>query len=773
MKKSNILMRNAIATALGLVIGAPAIAQDLILEEIVVTAQKREQSVRDIAATVNVIAGQAIDDFGARDFRDLEDLTAGLSLTTLNARTSTVSLRGISNDPESGSEPGVDLYFNDVLTRPDTAFSQIFDMERIEVLRGPQGVLQGRTSPGGAIVMKTKRPSLESFNGSVMATVGDNDGLNTQLAIGGPIIDGVLGIRIAGVYDEHNGGNVTNAVTGIDSDDEGQAGRISLLFQPSDTFTASLMHQYYERFTNDPKNLDGTDLSGRGFPTLNGTDRTSISPVNDFAKLRYNFTTLDLNLQALGHEFTMVAGHQTSDKFSRTQNDRIGYLSPLDRTQTSHTVLDGTSVELRMSSIDTQNWEYMVGLFYLDQDTTTQFNAASVNAGINFLTTGAIPVNTENLAVFTFHKFHIGDAWTLDVGARWQKRNSFRQAEVNFGGILSLPPAFVPIQAIIENAFAANFPLDGVLPADQRGSSSNVTGMVALNYEFSDDLSGYVSVSTANRADGISISPGPNIADIARTGLLGYDTEDSTMFEVGFKSRLLGGRASLNGSAFYQQFDGYLGRVTGLQIDGFDDPAEDLSDIAGGLVFNGDATVFGVEFDGKFLISENWSMGGTFSYNNAEFDDGATAPCNAREAGEAIGACEIGGTAISGEPEVSLSLNSEFTVPMGSSEWYLRGLLKHKGDRQNQTGSAGTGMVVSEFDATTILNLYTGVRSADGKWDVMLWAKNVTDDDTVLLQEGADSDDIAASGTEFGSYTRVQLQRERSVGLTARYNFGG
>ncbi|MEM8499054.1 MAG: TonB-dependent receptor [Pseudomonadota bacterium] len=761
---------SAIVAAIGMTFAFPASSQGLVLEEIVVTAQKREASVQDISATVNVVSGQAVDEFQVFNFADLEQLTAGLSLSVQNARTANVSLRGISNDPESGSEAGVDLYYNDVLTRPDTAFSLLYDLARVEILRGPQGALQGRTSPGGAIIIKTNKPNLEEFDGSITGTVSDNEGGNGQLAVSIPLLEGVLGVRLAGVYDQNNVNGVENLVSGLESTEEAKSGRIAILFEPNEMFSAHLMHQYYERFTDDPKILDGTDALGAR-PTLSGADRLSITPTNDFAELRYNLTTLEMGLEAAGHRFDLVAGYQTSDKLSQTDNDRAGY-QPLVTTQSSLTLLESNSVELRMSSINDSDWEYMFGLYYLDQDTATQFAATSVAAGINFVSGGGIPVETENLALFTFHNFHFNDRWTLDVGARVQKRNSFRKATVNFQEVLFLPPAFEPIRDIVIGGFAARFPLNGVQPEDERGSATNVTGLVALNYEFDDDLSGYVSVSRANRADGVSISPGPNIASVGATGQLLYDEEDSTAFELGLKGRFLDGRATLNAALFYQQFDGYLGRRTGLQIDeGAGTATPVISNISGGLVFNGDATVIGLELDGQLLISENWSLGGNFSYAQGEYDDGARAPCNDREPGEAIGSCDIGGDPISSEPELALSLNSEFSIPFGGTEWYLRGLLKHTGDRQNLSGSAGLGNVVDEFDAYTVVNLFTGVRASDGQWDVSLWAKNLTDDDTVLIQEGADATDLSSSGTEFGSYTRVQLVKERTIGLTGRFNF--
>jgi len=151
--------KTAIAAALAL-LTAPGMAQDLVLEEVIVTAQKRTESVQDIAATVNVVSGENIDRFQAFAFNELQQQTAGLTLSSPNARNSTIALRGVSVDPESGTAAAVDPYWNDAVVRPDVAFTTMYDLERVEILRGPQGTLQGRTSPGGAINIITKRADL-------------------------------------------------------------------------------------------------------------------------------------------------------------------------------------------------------------------------------------------------------------------------------------------------------------------------------------------------------------------------------------------------------------------------------------------------------------------------------------------------------------------------------------------------------------------------------------------------------------------------------------
>ena len=134
------IRRTAIAAALALA-SSPALTQSLVLEEVIVTAQKRTENVQDIAATVNVVTGQDLTKFEAFNFNAIEQQTAGLTLSSPNARNSSIAMRGVATDPEAGVAAGVDTYWNDISTRADLAFSQLYDMARVEILRGPQGTL--------------------------------------------------------------------------------------------------------------------------------------------------------------------------------------------------------------------------------------------------------------------------------------------------------------------------------------------------------------------------------------------------------------------------------------------------------------------------------------------------------------------------------------------------------------------------------------------------------------------------------------------------------
>ena len=759
--------KTLLATALA-AITAPAYAQDFALEEVIVTATKRASTVQDISATVNVVTGDAMQKFATFGFKEIEEQTAGISLDTPNARNASIAMRGISLDPEAGASGVVSVYWNDQVVREDVGFSLIYDMERIEILRGPQGTLQGRTSPGGAINMVTRKADLGEATGSVELTLADNDGINTQVAYGAPIVDGVFGMRIAAVYDQNNSNNVENITTGLDDPEaEAKSARISAAWQITDNLSSQLVWQYFDREIDDPKGMAGTDALGER-PTLEPTDRIALGATNDFGNMEYDLYNLQFNW-AIGDnmEFVSVTGMVDNEKFSGTQNDRANYTPAESATnQTSLTVTDSLSQEFRFSSSDNDFWDWMVGAFYLDQDTATDFsNNSSVAGGISFNSFGDIPVAREELGLFTFNTLYLTDLMKLEFGLRYADYESTRRADVFYGGINYVPPALEGFLPIIEAGLAAAFPIEGISDKNETTDEDAITGSLTLNYDWTDNTTVYGAYNRGYRPSGISIIPSPSIQFLpnGEDDLL-HDEETSDSLEIGFKGRYMDGRASLNGALYYQTFDGYFGFVRGLQVLDDDGAPQDIS---GGLIYNGDATIWGVEFEGQILFTERWSAGGALAYAQGEWDDGAEAPCNDREPGEVLGSCDIGGDSLGGQPEFTMSLNSEYYIPFESTEWYIRGLYKYTDERDNTEASAGISSR-AVFEDHHIVNMYTGLRSSDYRWDVSLWAKNLFESDEVTFEQGSDQYDIAATG---GSYTQSNVQRERIIGVTARYNF--
>jgi iron complex outermembrane receptor protein len=760
------LRRTAIASALA-VVAAPSMAQG-VLEEVIVTAQKRAENVQDIAATVNVVSGENIDRFAAFDFNALQQQTAGLTLSSPNARNNTIALRGVSVDPESGVSAAVDVYWNDAVVRPDVVFTQMYDLERVEILRGPQGTLQGRTSPGGAINVITTRANVDEAEGYVQVSAADNEGLNTQVAYGAPLIEGKLGVRIAGAYDTNNGTDVENISTGFDDQEfETKSGRLSAVWDVTDTFSAEVIYQYLDQDKDDPKAMQGVDSLGFR-PTLQADDRKALGPTNDTADLNFDVVNLIMDWEVLGHELTGIVAYQDSTKKAQTETDRANSLpyfpSDAPSDQNSKTDTEATSYELRAASSGNDFWDYMAGIYYQDQNTDTKFLANTVRTdflGAGFLTESVLPVYANNFALFTFNTFYLTEALQLEFGLRWTDYDNYRRADVFYGGINWTPDTLDP--DVADALIAPRFPINGI--TDANSNEDAWTGSLTLRWDWTDEISLYGSYNRGYRPGGISIVPTPNIQFLpgGEDDLL-YDKEESDAFELGFKSRLLEGRATLNGALYYQTFDGYQGFVRGNQVL---NEAGTPVDLVGGLVFNGDANIWGVEFEGQILLTETWSAGGAMSYSKGEWD-GASQPCNDRQGDEVIGSCDIDGDPLGGEPEWSLSLNSEYYYPLDSTELYVRGLFKYTDDRINTDASAGLYNVSRDFESYQTVDLFAGWRSSNYTWDVSVWAKNVTDEDEITFQQGPDQYDIATSG---GSYTQTNILRERTIGATARYNF--
>ncbi|MHC4816157.1 MAG: TonB-dependent receptor [Planctomycetota bacterium] len=789
--------KTVIAAALA-AISTQALAQaqeQLVLEEVVVTAQKRESTIQDIAATVNVVTGDSIDRFSSLGFADLEAQTAGLSLATPNARSQTIAMRGVSVDAEAGVDATVTVYFNDQLVTNNIAFGQLYDLERVEVLRGPQGALQGRSSPAGAINIHSRSADLFEADGYIQGTVGDNEGFNGQVAYGMPLIEGVLGARVAAVYDTSNARDVENKTTGLDDPElEATSYRINTVWQITDNLVADLTYQNFDRDVDDPQGISGVDSLGER-PTLKPEDKISLAPTNNDSEFDYDYINLQLNWTLGELDLASVTGWSDETRDYREENDRANYSQFQtpgleDTFQFSSTEQEIFIQELRLSSSDNDFWDWMLGAYYQDQDVSANFirntpttlpDDTPVLGDYTFstFTDSDIPVESEQWSIFTFNTFYLTQTVQLEAGLRYTDYEKYRQATITLTDSTFPDTGFPPplndliLDGLKANVFGA-FPgededgnpvLEGVPEEFQDIDDDSWTGALTLRWDWTDDISLYANYSRGYRTKGNSIVPTaaiqflPNPADY-----LLHDEEESDSFEIGMKGRFWDGRASLNAAVFYQKYDGYLGFTRGVEV--LDDQGQPQV-LVGGLIFNGDADVTGIEFDGQVLLAETWSAGGGLTYTNAEWD-GAEQPCNDREPGEVVGTCDLDGENVGGEPEWSATFNTEYYYPLENTEVYIRGLYKFTGERDNISASAGIGAVTDEFNSYNLVDLFVGWRSSDYTWDVNVFAKNLFDEDELILQDGPDQFDQRFSG---GSYTATNILQERTIGLMARYNF--
>lgn len=844
--RCNIMKSKPTLTLISMVLGA-AVAimpstyaqESAMLEEIVVTAQKREQSLHDVAGAITAIQGEHVDDYNILNFEDLERISAGFQLSQPNPRNVTIAFRGITFDPESGTAAAADVYLNDVVQRGDNIFGALYDIERVEVLRGAQGSVQGSTSPAGAIILHTKKPDLSKFGGQLQGTYTDtNSGLNLQAALNVPIVPEVFGLRIAVYDDKNDGNNVKNITTGKVQDRESTSFRISLRLQPTENLDITLVHQNNDETVLGTPPIEGTRTSAAGIsgvsgipcvalaavPTLNcvtltQSDNTALA-ANDVSTGRdSDLTTFNLDWTFGGHQLSYILGRTESKKPTFTENDVSNNL-PLQnffyqtglsvRTdtdylthQTSNTEVEADIHELRIASTDHSVWNYMVGLYYRNQETSTRFDSWNTAArylpltalndprspvqftggyveGINSSVGGVIPFNSKTKALFTAHNFQFGNRAALEIALRYQEIERFNQTPIRFAAFnqrerISIVNAAaansgVALPGAVATATAESFlagtlgaimtqsNIDGIPLAHQRPETDSLTGAVRFKYDLSDSLNLYASWNRGFREGGISVTPGANLP---ASDLL-YDDENSSAYELGAKI-LFGGIGEVNVTVFHQVFDGYLGYVTDLQyLSNTGRTSGTAVDLPGGIVYNADAIFQGIDLDWRLILSSNFRLGGSLNYTKAEFDN-ASVPCNTRTGQQRLGRC-TSNARVPGSPEYSANVFADFTLPLGSAlNFFVRGNAKYN-DGIVATRATEVGMSPGNTDSFVLVDLFLGLNH--DKWEVSLWSKNLLDDDAKLdLTNPGDNFDIN------GDFSVLRVQQERTLGATVRFNF--
>ena len=193
MKKANTLA--ALLCSAALIAPAAALAQDAAgsegndVNEIVVTATREARSLQSVPMTVNVATGEQLQKFNIFDAKDVQQLAPGLELTNTSGRNNTTTLRGVTFDPDQGTSPAVQVYYNEIPTDAQTVYTALYDIQQIEVLRGPQGLLRGLSAPAGSITIATRRPNFDEIEGYAQATATSRAGYNVQAGVSLPFND--------------------------------------------------------------------------------------------------------------------------------------------------------------------------------------------------------------------------------------------------------------------------------------------------------------------------------------------------------------------------------------------------------------------------------------------------------------------------------------------------------------------------------------------------------------------------------------------------------
>jgi len=727
--------KNALAAAIAGVLLSPVLAaQELVLEEVLVTAQKREQTLTDVPAAVSALSGQLVKEYtsGAQDIRALAARVPGLNIETSNGRTQArFYLRGMGNiDFDVNANQPVALIYDDISLENNTTRSfPLFDIERVEVLKGPQGSLFGRNTNAGAITISSVRPSDER-NGYFATSYGSRSTFTAEGASNFSLTD-TLNMRASLKYQSRDEW-IDNTVNGPGDDFGGFdefAWRVALQWEPSDTFSGYFNLHGFNQDGSDPNIFYANAIELGSSGVRSGFDPKIASNDNQVHDLTLDALGGVMNLQWLlanDMTFTSITGYDTVENFQSADVDG-GETSfdPADIGKLGKQVFFGVATgdglddlnqftqEFRLSrQQDRLFWQ--MGLYYFDEDFDL-LNQDFLNPGASAI----VSQQTTSWAIFGQAEYTLSDDWALTVGGRWTDDDKDLQVgPANPGGFVN------PDSISVSDSF---FNWD-----------------VAINWDVSEDWTWYGRIATGSR--------GP--VTLGRFGFVSSaETETTLSTEIGFKSMLAEDRVRWNTSLYSFRNDDQQLTATG--------GAANVNQLLNAEHVNG----WGLETEIDWLVSENLSLSANASYNDTEIDDpglkddlcGSAPTCTGLDPVAGIRQGFFGpvtevfidGNPLPRTPEWIFNLIAEYKYPIANGEMYFNTDWNYRDDSNLFLHRS------IEFvqDSRWLGGLRAGYRTDSGM-DFALVGRNITDETNVegginFLNLTAFVNDPAYWGVEF------------------------
>jgi iron complex outermembrane recepter protein len=724
------------------------------LPSFTVTAQKVARPIQEVPMAVVALNTETLSELKLFNVEDIQKVTPGLSVNMTDARNPIPSMRGITFNPDSGTTAAVDVYWNETAVSAATAFRAMYDVGQIEVLRGPQGTLRGRSSPGGAITISSRRPDMDNFQASLQQSASDQGLINTHASLNLPLVKGKLALRLAGLYDGNDAGGVRNIIRNDDSSSHTRSARATLEWKVSENFDLTLVHQMLKQELVPYRPVQGSPVYSTTMPrNVSPFDGISVNP----GPTEYNDKPVLSSLTAQwklpgDHELVAIVGRQVSEtdtnvEFDNGMNIIPGWSYPqqLDIDGTNHTY------ELRFSSVNHKKWNYIFGAYYENGDTTVGIKQAAIKLwfdGLNpFVSTSPVPrapdlvvpldmmvtADGSYRGVFTTQTVKLTDKLQLEAGLRYQQ---------------------------IKGTSHQTAPALGIDSRSERDETP-VTGSVSLSYEFRRGLLTYATLGRSYRPGGEGFRAAAEQLD----KYLAYNPETSHGIEVGVKSTWYDNRLQLNAAVFRQKFKDYISHSGFVSADlNFDG----IPDNTMGITFNGDARTQGVELGMALSLPHRVIVNFDASYVDARWTK-ARSPASVINAsgmpifntpGEQVSYITLDGKPLGDTSRLEFSSSVDWSRRVGKVELFTRGLVRYKGNRELLNVSN------PDIGGYTLVDLFAGIRSPEGRWDVSVWAKNALDREVMTSRSN-----MATIGLWPSGYSIAQVAPARELGVTASFNF--
>jgi len=731
------------------------------LETVTVTTRRREESSQDVPTPMSVVSGQNLETQRVYRIQDLQQLVPSVNVAYMHARQSSVSIRGLGNNPASdGLEGSVGLYIDNVyLGRPGMAVFDLMDIEQLEVLRGPQGTLFGKNTTAGVINISTRAPSFTPER-SIETSVGEDGYFQTKGTISGPLNDQLAGRFSA--YRTRSDGDIKNEYDGHDLNGGSREGfRAQLLFKPNEDFNLRWIGDYNEEDSsagtrvlyNTGPTINGVNLyesraSAAGATLVNGRQRKVNLDNDQHVTVHQGGTSVEANW-TLPSDFTLTS--VTSYRFwNFTPRNDDGLNVPASYNAGVSVEDKQYSQEFRLASPKGEFFDYVVGAYYFGSDLDNKsfayygpqadiWNGTPAGSLANVTSVGKGHIKTDSFALFAQGTWHLSDRLDFTAGVRgtYEEKNASVSRNAPLGGV-----------AVAGAAANARRGRAGAYDSgDLNQYSSSPSGLLNLSYRITDDVLGYATLSHGEKSGGVNLAVGSAPTAGADSLLIG--TERANNAELGFKSTLWDHRLQLNANVFWTQVNAYQTN------------AYDAANRVQYLTNAGSVRSRGIEFESTVVPLRGLTLNFNGSYNDVSYLSYKDAPCppEVSQAPGAPASCDLSGHQVVGASKWIGNANGEYKWNLDNGfEPYVTGSYAFRSKAVGTVEDSDYGQIPSY----AVVNLSTGLRGDfnQGQWDVSLWLKNAFDKTyyTTLWTGGN------------GGYEGL-LGTPRTLGVTGRYDF--
>ncbi|PCI34241.1 MAG: hypothetical protein COB54_00130 [Alphaproteobacteria bacterium] len=709
-------------TTLALILSFPTVGYSVELEEVIVTAQKREQSLQDVGITITAFGEAMIKNRGLTSVDQLAAAIPNLQALDDAAGQTHFRMRGIGlNEFQSSFEApvgvNVDEYF---LSKPFMASMGFFDVQRIEALKGPQGTVFGRNTTGGAVNYYTNKPT-EEFEAGVRATYANYKRFEVDGFISGSITEQLTGRLSFRIVDQNDGPYLNlfnNEKIGGKESTQQVKGQLQWTNEKT-TILASAHYGSQEGELTPYDNLFQDIPGGAHAGGVTDIEAVIRNPIGRFTVNQDYFPTRDnissgFNLR-VDHDlgWATISSLSSYEYFERDQREDSDNTPVASVNIDWYSKINQYTQELRLSG-ERDSWNYLFGAYYEKDDLI----------GVDTIDVGAVRLGdeytqvTNSYALFTNHEYAVTDQFSLILGAR------YTEEKTDFDGASYLA---LGVGEGIEDRIDPATYLTAVL-SDTSRKDTSFNFKVGANYKPSEDITLYASYSTGFRSGGFDIG--------FNTDLIIFEPEDVSAFEAGVKSVLLDGSMTLNAAFFYTTVDNY----------------QENANLPGELTPRrrnvGKLETKGVEIDMNWHPTERLTITASGGYTDAKIS----------ESDFLFGTIPIVGNVPANTPEFSTNIFVSYAQPvnddyelefMASWTWVDKRYLEIENEADHLVSSYNT------LDGRIILN------SLNADWQVSLWAKNLTNERYLRY-----INDVPG----FGLFLPVN-NAPRSYGVTVEYNF--